>query len=178
MTGCGCTTCLRYSAAYLRHLFVAEELLGYRLLTIHNLWWAARLAEGADLPPAEPALAGAVVEVDPAMLRLVAGLGRPSVACQPSGPANSGYVELRTMVQMAFCRTIIAAGNVGPAANRAWASESVRARANDGRAADESWRAEYDGADRTTEDEPELWPAVGRSSGDRPRRGAADSARC
>ena len=30
-------TCRSYSRAYLRHLFVAEELLYYRLATLHNL---------------------------------------------------------------------------------------------------------------------------------------------
>lgn len=34
---CDCSTCQRFSRAYLAHLFRAEELLGYRLLTIHNL---------------------------------------------------------------------------------------------------------------------------------------------
>jgi queuine tRNA-ribosyltransferase len=34
---CLCYTCQRYSRAYLRHLFVAEEILGPRLNTIHNL---------------------------------------------------------------------------------------------------------------------------------------------
>jgi queuine tRNA-ribosyltransferase len=34
---CGCYTCQNYSKAYLRHLFVAQELLVYRLLSIHNL---------------------------------------------------------------------------------------------------------------------------------------------
>jgi queuine tRNA-ribosyltransferase len=35
--GCGCSTCLRFSRAYLRHLFKAGELLGYRLASVHNL---------------------------------------------------------------------------------------------------------------------------------------------
>jgi queuine tRNA-ribosyltransferase len=35
--GCECYTCQRFSRAYLRHLFVSEELLIYRLLTLHNL---------------------------------------------------------------------------------------------------------------------------------------------
>ena len=48
--GCGCTTCLRFSASYLRHLLVADELLGYRLLTLHNLWWAARLVDDLKIP--------------------------------------------------------------------------------------------------------------------------------
>jgi queuine tRNA-ribosyltransferase len=34
---CGCYTCRRFSRAYLRHLYVAGEILGLRLNTIHNL---------------------------------------------------------------------------------------------------------------------------------------------
>ena len=34
---CGCYTCRNFSRAYLRHLFIARELLAYRLNTIHNL---------------------------------------------------------------------------------------------------------------------------------------------
>jgi len=34
---CGCLTCRRYSRAYLRHLVHANEILGMRLMTIHNL---------------------------------------------------------------------------------------------------------------------------------------------
>jgi queuine tRNA-ribosyltransferase len=34
---CHCYTCRRFSRAYLRHLYVAEELLAYRLLTLHNV---------------------------------------------------------------------------------------------------------------------------------------------
>ncbi len=34
---CTCYTCSHYSRAYLRHLFMAKELLAYRLLTIHNI---------------------------------------------------------------------------------------------------------------------------------------------
>ncbi|HVC32141.1 MAG TPA: tRNA guanosine(34) transglycosylase Tgt [Chloroflexota bacterium] len=35
--GCACQTCQGFSRAYLRHLFVADEILGYRLATVHNL---------------------------------------------------------------------------------------------------------------------------------------------
>jgi len=35
--GCSCYTCRRFSRAYLRHLFLARELLAYRLNTLHNL---------------------------------------------------------------------------------------------------------------------------------------------
>lgn len=34
---CRCSVCRTYSRAYLRHLFVAQELTVYRLLTIHSL---------------------------------------------------------------------------------------------------------------------------------------------
>lgn len=34
---CGCYTCRNFSRAYLRHLFVAKEILALRLNTIHNL---------------------------------------------------------------------------------------------------------------------------------------------
>ncbi len=39
--GCGCWACARYSRAYVRHLFVAEELL--RVLSIHNLYFLTDL---------------------------------------------------------------------------------------------------------------------------------------
>jgi queuine tRNA-ribosyltransferase len=34
---CDCYTCGRFSRAYLRHLFMAHEILGLRLNTLHNL---------------------------------------------------------------------------------------------------------------------------------------------
>jgi len=40
---CDCFTCQNFSAAYVRHLFVARELLAYRLATIHNLRFMMRL---------------------------------------------------------------------------------------------------------------------------------------
>lgn len=40
---CGCYTCTHYSRAYLRHLFMAREILAYRLNTIHNLAHYSRL---------------------------------------------------------------------------------------------------------------------------------------
>ncbi len=36
---CGCYTCRGYSRAYLRHLFMAREILAMRLNTIHNLYF-------------------------------------------------------------------------------------------------------------------------------------------
>jgi queuine tRNA-ribosyltransferase len=45
--GCDCYTCTRFDRAYLRHLMMAGELLGLRLLTLHNLRFLVRLAEEA-----------------------------------------------------------------------------------------------------------------------------------
>ena len=36
---CGCPVCRRYSKAYLRHLFKAEEMLAMRFAVTHNLWF-------------------------------------------------------------------------------------------------------------------------------------------
>lgn len=44
--GCTCYTCRRFSRAYLRHLFMARELLAYRLNTIHNLHYYLNLMAG------------------------------------------------------------------------------------------------------------------------------------
>jgi len=44
---CDCYTCKRFDRAYLRHLSVANEWLGHRLLTIHNLSFLVSLAEKA-----------------------------------------------------------------------------------------------------------------------------------
>ena len=35
--GCTCPACTRYDRAYLRHLFASEEMLGLRLLALHNV---------------------------------------------------------------------------------------------------------------------------------------------
>lgn len=42
---CDCYTCRHFSAAYLHHLFKAEELLVYRLTTIHNLRFLSNLMQ-------------------------------------------------------------------------------------------------------------------------------------
>jgi queuine tRNA-ribosyltransferase len=74
--GCPCSACTEYDRAYLRHLFVAEEMLGLRLVALHNVafllglmaearaaiargdfpaWragWLARYREGRTVPAA------------------------------------------------------------------------------------------------------------------------------
>lgn len=37
--GCGCDACRSHSRSYLHHLFKAQELLGLRLVSLHNLWF-------------------------------------------------------------------------------------------------------------------------------------------
>jgi queuine tRNA-ribosyltransferase len=44
---CGCPTCARFSRGYLRHLFVSEELLGLRLLSLHNVHFLVALMREA-----------------------------------------------------------------------------------------------------------------------------------
>jgi queuine tRNA-ribosyltransferase len=40
---CDCSVCTTYSRAYLRHLFKADEMLGPRLLSLHNLHFSGAL---------------------------------------------------------------------------------------------------------------------------------------
>ena len=42
---CTCYTCRNYSRAYLRHLYVARELLSYRLNTLHNIHYFMELMQ-------------------------------------------------------------------------------------------------------------------------------------
>ena len=42
---CDCPVCQRYSRAYIRHLFVAEEMLAMRLSVMHNLYFYNKLME-------------------------------------------------------------------------------------------------------------------------------------
>jgi queuine tRNA-ribosyltransferase len=45
--GCECPACKRFSRAYLRHLVNQQELLGHRLLSVHNLRFLLDLTAGA-----------------------------------------------------------------------------------------------------------------------------------
>jgi queuine tRNA-ribosyltransferase len=44
---CGCPACTRFSRAYIRHLVNQQELLGLRLLSLHNLRFVLDLTAGA-----------------------------------------------------------------------------------------------------------------------------------
>lgn len=43
--GCPCDACRNYSRAYLRHLYMSNEILASRLATLHNLTFFHRLME-------------------------------------------------------------------------------------------------------------------------------------
>jgi len=44
---CDCETCATYPRGYLRHLFMVEDILGLRLVSIHNIRFLVRLGEQA-----------------------------------------------------------------------------------------------------------------------------------
>ncbi len=46
---CGCPVCLRYSRAYLSHLYRSGEILALRLNTLHNLFFMLQLAATARM---------------------------------------------------------------------------------------------------------------------------------
>ena len=43
--GCMCPACRRYSRAYIRHLLKAKEMLGMRLIVLHNLYFYNTMME-------------------------------------------------------------------------------------------------------------------------------------
>jgi len=44
---CDCSACTRFSRAYIRHLFVSDEILGLRLLSLHNVHFLLSLVAQA-----------------------------------------------------------------------------------------------------------------------------------
>ncbi len=68
---CDCSVCTTYSRAYLRHLFKADEMLGPRLLSLHNLHFYGALMRKAremirlgELGPWVEATLGQMQELD------------------------------------------------------------------------------------------------------------------
>jgi queuine tRNA-ribosyltransferase len=45
--GCDCSACRRFTRAYIRHLFVSDEMLGMRLLSLHNVHFLVALMRNA-----------------------------------------------------------------------------------------------------------------------------------
>ena len=93
---CACPTCTTFSRAYLRHLFVAEELLAYTLATTHNLAfilglmarirdahrgrWHAGRAQGRHAGPLRPGAAPADLLAGLAVGHLAHEIGVADVA--------------------------------------------------------------------------------------------------
>jgi queuine tRNA-ribosyltransferase len=44
---CGCSACRRFSRGYIRHLFTSDEILGLRLLSLHNVHFLVQLMRDA-----------------------------------------------------------------------------------------------------------------------------------
>jgi len=44
---CSCATCRRFTRAYVRHLFTSDEMLGARLLSLHNVHFLVALMSDA-----------------------------------------------------------------------------------------------------------------------------------
>jgi queuine tRNA-ribosyltransferase len=82
--GCPCYTCRNYSRAYLRHLYFAEEILAFRLNTIHNLHFYLTFMREMRQAIAEDRLDGFIQDFN--------SMGEPSV--EPEG--NSSFLSLPT----------------------------------------------------------------------------------
>jgi queuine tRNA-ribosyltransferase len=79
---CACEGCRGFSRAYLRHLFMARELLAYRLLTLHNLTFYLGLMRDMRRAVAEGAFG-------PFRSRFLARYGVESVGDAADSPADS-----------------------------------------------------------------------------------------
>jgi queuine tRNA-ribosyltransferase len=55
-TRCGCSTCKRFTRAYIRHLFVSDEALGMHLLSLHNVHFMIALMRDVRSAIAEGSL--------------------------------------------------------------------------------------------------------------------------
>ncbi|NIA03852.1 MAG: tRNA-guanine transglycosylase, partial [Nitrospiraceae bacterium] len=42
-SNCGCKMCSSFTRAYVHHLFKSREMLGYRILSYHNIFFFMRL---------------------------------------------------------------------------------------------------------------------------------------
>ena len=79
---CACYTCRNFSRAYLRHLFVAKEILAMRLNTLHNLRYFLDLMAQARAAIEQDRYAGYLDEV---RRRHPLAQGRPRWTCQATG---------------------------------------------------------------------------------------------
>lgn len=55
---CNCYTCKNFSTSYIRHLMIEREMLGHRLLTIHNLYFLLNLLRNIRVAIADGSFQG------------------------------------------------------------------------------------------------------------------------
>lgn len=89
---CPCPACTRFSRAYLRHLFAAGEILGHRLLTLHNVTHLTTLMAAARQAIAAGRFAAFRAEAD---ARLLAGSAADEGPDGPPFPAPPRRVGTR-----------------------------------------------------------------------------------
>ena len=119
---CTCPACERFSRAYLRHLVNQNELLGLRLLSLHNLRFlldltaGARQAIQADVSPPTSARRS---NASPALRRRPHGLpdrdrgsGRPLLAVHRSAAAARGADQRELLESLEPGDEIISAGGL------------------------------------------------------------------
>lgn len=83
--GCPCYTCRNYSRAYLRHLYFAEEILAFRLNTIHNLHFYLTFMREMRQAIAEDRLDGFIQDFNSMGEPSVEPEGNPSLLSLPTG---------------------------------------------------------------------------------------------
>jgi len=83
--GCPCYTCRNYSRAYLRHLYFAEEILAFRLNTIHNLHFYLTFMREMRQAIAEDRLDGFIQDFNSMGEPSVEPEGNPSLWSLPPG---------------------------------------------------------------------------------------------
>jgi queuine tRNA-ribosyltransferase len=83
--GCPCYTCRNYSRAYLRHLYFAEEILAFRLNTIHNLHFYLTFMGEMRQAIAEDRLDGFIQDFNSMGEPSVEPEGNPSLWSLPPG---------------------------------------------------------------------------------------------
>lgn len=83
--GCPCYTCRNYSRAYLRHLYFAEEILAFRLNTIHNLHFYLTFMREMRQAIAEDRLDGFIQDFNSMGEPSVEPEGNPSLLSLPPG---------------------------------------------------------------------------------------------
>lgn len=83
--GCPCYTCRNYSRAYLRHLYFAEEILAFRLNTIHNLHFYLTFMREMRQAIAEDRLDGFIQDFNSRWESSAEPEGSPNFTSLPTG---------------------------------------------------------------------------------------------